>query len=1287
MSKRYFILIFIFFLGLSLESSAQKLYWSDYGSGNINVSDLGVGSISNTTSLVNTAMLSFCIDRGNNYIYYCNQEDIFRADLATGDDEIQVMDNGAMAGYDEIAYSSAEDVLYAAGMGGMYGAMKIDIHNGTDESLNVSGKGGDVIVGVAAYDGNEVIYFADKTDYAIYGTGLDGETVIESISIGTEDLEYLAIDEFTGVLYYSTTFSNTHKLRSYNINNGVTTEIASMTSAVAGRILSIAPYSQFGKVYYVREGLGVYCKNIDGSGTETQVISNGGINEIAILPDVTPPTFNALLPVDAATGVDRDQNLVLTFSEPISLSALSGVANETSFRIFQNGNATPIETIDRASSKVSISGATVTINPATTLLYGTDYYVLAGTKIIRDASGNHWVGIASPTGWNFTTEADETKFYSRQSGNWNDINTWSHVSHAGPVATSIPNSQNDIFIGNGHTVTLTGPTTYMANSSGLTIESGGTLDANGQTLQIAGAFTIVGDFINPGEVQSYYCAAQINNTSGKRLVFDRLVVNHGCGSGIVTLNTDLVVLNGVQIVVGTLDNNGFNICDASVSPPVNPVFTNNKSNSVTLSWQTGAADAFVVARAGSTNFEPSIGSQYNANAVFGSGNAVGAGNFVVYKGTGTSVDITGLLPATDYEFDLYSYRNIVGGCYTVTNYQFVQHTTCPNLSAPANPVPASYCTGSATVAVKVDAPGTGKRIDWYAGATGTPTAAGVASGTGRESFLPTAAGTFYAEVVDIASGCTSTTRTPVTLTMNTLPTTVNQTPAVCEATPGSGTAANINLTTFNAAVAANAAGTSVSWFTNSGLTTAVASPTSASINNGGTFHAKVTNTTTQCYKSATATFTVNPLPSTTLTGLLTPCANAKNVSYQATSGATTFTWTVPNGATVVSGQGTNSIAVDFGSDGGTISVVPSNGATCQGAADKKTITLSTAPALFTVRGGGIYCAGGNGVAVSLSGSTSGVRYEIFRGANLANTVTSTGGTINFPPITQAGVYTVKAISPANCTSDMTGSATVTQGTSPSGTGVITGSTKNCTGKESTYTVSGIAAAVDYQWTLPNGVTMVSQSSNTITVRASGGNGGEISVVGNNECGPGGFALLQVEVSTPPSVSIELPKEPVIVGEPAEFNFSSAGTDVSNTEWVFGDDGTSSETHPSHSYSSPGNYTVTLNVSDALGCISTDNKTLAVIAEPGLSDNSIKNAITMNDDQKNDVLYIDRIDKFPDNEVILLDRWGVEVYRTKGYNNDWDMKKNGEYLPPGNYVCIVKLNESGKVFKRTVTLIK
>ena len=95
-------------------------------------------------------------------------------------------------------------------------------------------------------------------------------------------------------------------------------------------------------------------------------------------------------------------------------------------------------------------------------------------------------------------------------------------------------------------------------------------------------------------------------------------------------------------------------------------YTNNTTgNSLTASWTRGNGDAgvIVVGRLTSTtSVAPTSGTLYTANAAFGSGNTTGTGNYVVYNGTSTSVNVTGLTSGTSYTFEVYEY-NSSSTCY------------------------------------------------------------------------------------------------------------------------------------------------------------------------------------------------------------------------------------------------------------------------------------------------------------------------------------------------------------------------------------------------------------------------------------------------------------------------------------------------------------------------------------------------------------------------------------------------------------------------------------------------
>ena len=117
----------------------------------------------------------------------------------------------------------------------------------------------------------------------------------------------------------------------------------------------------------------------------------------------------------------------------------------------------------------------------------------------------------------------------------------------------------------------------------------------------------------------------------------------------------------------------------------------------------------------------------------------------------------------------------------------------------------------------------------------------------------------------------------------------------------------------------------------------------------------------------------------------------------------------------------------------------------------------------------------------------------------------------------------------------------------------------------------------------------------------------------------------------------------------------------------------------------GRYTLTLT--DVNGCIKTFD------FEIGEKDNCVCNfytAISPNGDEKNDYFFIDCKKKgcpdvlevcFPENEVIIYNRWGNVVFKVKGYKNKWD----AHGLPDGVYYYQFRRDSNSKVEKGSIVV--
>lgn len=230
--------------------------------------------------------------------------------------------------------------------------------------------------------------------------------------------------------------------------------------------------------------------------------------------------------------------------------------------------------------------------------------------------------------------------------------------------------------------------------------------------------------------------------------------------------------------------------------------------------------------------------------------------------------------------------------------------------------------------------------------------------------------------------------------------------------------------------------------------------------------------------STSMTVTVEPTPTAyAMTGGGPYCSGASGVhlglafstvgtSYQLYDGST------PVGASVAG----SSSAIDFGlfTTAGTYTVeATSSSTTCSATmTGSETISISPLPTVYSIGGGGAYCTGGTGVHITLSGSSTGVNYQLYLGgAAVGASLAGTGSALDFGVYTMTGTYTVVATNPATgCTSNMSGSAIVSVGTLPS-VHNVTGGGSYCAGGTGVHIgLDASDAGINYQ--LYNGTTAV-----------------------------------------------------------------------------------------------------------------------------------------------------------------------------------------------------------------------
>lgn len=249
-----------------------------------------------------------------------------------------------------------------------------------------------------------------------------------------------------------------------------------------------------------------------------------------------------------------------------------------------------------------------------------------------------------------------------------------------------------------------------------------------------------------------------------------------------------------------------------------------------------------------------------------------------------------------------------------------------------------------------------------------------------------------------------------------------------------------------------------------------------------------------------AVVTVNPLPTPAITQTPNPVCAGSNVVFSTPAAAgRTYVWTVPSGYTITSGSGTASItcATTSTTTAGTITVAETITATgCSATANftsvvtPATVVQNVTPATAQV------CRPNTGTTtfnVQLTGSQSGVSYQVMNGASpVGGAVSGTGAALTLPVtigtggnIVNTGTYTltVNATGTAPCNTPVAMNGSVALTVNPTPTPAVSGNATVCTGSTQTYSTTNNAGST-YAWTVPSGWTVTAgagTSSITVTV--------------------------------------------------------------------------------------------------------------------------------------------------------------------------------------------------------------
>lgn len=141
----------------------------------------------------------------------------------------------------------------------------------------------------------------------------------------------------------------------------------------------------------------------------------------------------------------------------------------------------------------------------------------------------------------------------------------------------------------------------------------------------------------------------------------------------------------------------------------------------------------------------------------------------------------------------------------------------------------------------------------------------------------------------------------------------------------------------------------------------------------------------------------------------------------------------------------------------------------------------------------------------------------------------------------------------------------------------------------------------------------------------------------------------------------------------------------NAEWHFGDgrSGFNSDSSITHHFLSPGQYEVTLILTNSRGCRDTITKWVFIPTNDLEVNLILPNVFSPNGDGYNDLFYINEADKIPDLKLTVFNRWGQILVLKTAAPYAWDGKHQGIDCPSGSYFYTVQYQ--GKELKQHLTL--
>lgn len=349
------------------------------------------------------------------------------------------------------------------------------------------------------------------------------------------------------------------------------------------------------------------------------------------------------------------------------------------------------------------------------------------------------------------------------------------------------------------------------------------------------------------------------------------------------------------------------------------------------------------------------------------------------------------------------------------------------------------------------------------------------------------------------------------------------------------------------------------------------------------------------------------------------------------------------------------------------------------------MSIGAATVLGVITGGGNFCgtpatgtltlAGYSGSIISWASSTNnGVTWTSISNTTNTYSYTNVPATTAYVAIVQSSACGVDTTSIENV---FVAPPTV------AGTVASSGTVCNLINSDTLLLTGNTGNVINWLSSTDNGATWTTIANTSTSLEFSGlsQNTQYAAVVQSGTCTADTTTAVTITVSPLPTVSI-----------------GSDSTILQGTSIVLNPNGTGSGTAlwtPATGLSSTSAFSPLANpstttqyiliVKDANNCINADTVLITVLQSK--FNGTISNLFTPNGDGLNDTWYIESIASYPDNEVIVYNIYGNEVFRSKAYTNTWKGTYNGKDLPDGTYYYVLLIESLNATIRGSIDILR